>query len=174
MANKKILCKGGRIVADASSLIYLSKAGVLRHYCRIKDVFVASQIYNELICKNVNKINDDITVYKQLVADNLLNIYKAPFTKRKSNNLSAPDYLIIELYEHCRAQAVLTDDGKVCRWCKAHNIAYINAPIALLALLYNKMLTYEVFVEKLTEIYRLGRYSQFVFDYMNKLIADHV
>ena len=72
-----------------------------------------------------------------------------------------------------KSDGILTDDGDLCKFCKRKKIPYINTPLALFSLAVNKIISYDLFSEKLKEVYELGRYAPFVHEYMNRLIEKY-
>ena len=161
------------VVADASSIIILSKVSAITKYCLFKKVIVSNQIYDELTGNNISKKYDDITMYNILFTNKLLNIFRLPPDTKKNIDrlgLTCADASIIELYYISKSQGILTDDGKVCKLCRSRGIPYINSPMALFSLAASNFISFEVFIEKLDGVYTIGRYSKYVYDYMNRLI----
>jgi len=173
MIHENILQQEGIVVADASSIIILTKVSAITKYCLFKKVIVSKHIYDELFGKTIFHKYDDITIYKRLINNKLLNIFKIPPDTRKNVDMSGLTYAdasIIELYYISKSQGILTDDGKVCKLCQSRGIPYINSPMALFSMAASKFISFEVFMEKLEGVYTIGRYSKYVYDYMNKLI----
>ena len=173
MIHENILQQEGMVVADASSIIILSKVSAITKYCLFKNVIVSNQIYDELTGNNISQKYDDITMYNILFTNKLLNIFRLPPDTKKHIDrlgLTCADASIIELYYKSKSQGILTDDGKVCKLCRSRGIPYINSPMALFSLAASNVISFEVFMEKLDGVYKIGRYSKYVYDYMNRLI----
>lgn len=103
MNNEKILNKGGIMVADTSSIVYLTKVSLIKKYCLFKSIIVSKQIYEELICNKELLNNNDISIYNELILNNQLKVYsEVNKINIKKNNfvgkLSAADESIINLY----------------------------------------------------------------------------
>jgi hypothetical protein len=77
------------------------------------------------------------------------------------------------VYKIINAQGVLSDDGKICSYCKACGIPFFNTPMALFSMAVDGMVSYNVFIEKLDEVYKIGRFSEQIRSYLNNLIEEY-
>jgi len=165
--NSILLRKKGEIIADASSIIYLDKIGLLKKYHEIKTILTPEPIYDELIFKSNSKNYSEY-----------IKIVKPPKSRRmvKENStiLKYPDVTLITIYKTYKTDGILTDDGKICRYCLANNISYINTPMAIFSLKLCNIISLSEFYEKLDEIYEIGRYSKKVRDYMKFIIKKQI
>jgi hypothetical protein len=171
--NKIILQKRGTIVADTSSLIYLSKLGLLKTYCNLKGVIVPECIFQELLNNRCSEKYKKETDYKKLLSEKKLHVHRGDYQKSPIDlpqTFNRSDASLIHLHFSCNSQGILSDDGKVCSFCKKNNIPYINTLMALYSLLLNKVISFRFFSAKLEEAYRIGRYSRAVRDYMDRVI----
>ena len=181
MIKPGFLKKGGRIAADASSLIYLSKMFLLTVYCRFQKVLITEEIYKELVLRPGNGcVRTDETDYEEFFAQKMIEIWNVAGnasdtaqTGKCSKKLSDADNSLIRLYRRACAEMVLTDDGMICTYCRNNMIPYINTPVALYSLMLGGVLTLQEFDGKLREVYRLGRYSRYVQAYMTRLREQH-
>ena len=124
--NSAILLKKGKIISDASSIIYLEKIDLLETYSYFKNILIPEPIYSELITQ---KGSTDYSLYLRIIGS-----IKTPIRDiDNSINLKYPDITLIDCYNMINSDGILIDDGKVCTYCKV-NIPYINNPMAILSL----------------------------------------
>ncbi len=170
--NQKILQEGGTVSADASSILLLSKVGMLEHFAALKRCLVTQEILNEI--KNLNYNVKSKHIIKNV--DTLLEV-KAYDTTVKLNTISKKvsraDTTVLKLHLTINTQCILTDDGTLCSYCKTNVIPYINTPMALFALLYNNRISLEKYSTVLERTYRRGRYSKGVRDYMTDILDEY-
>jgi predicted nucleic acid-binding protein len=160
---------GGSLSADTSSIILLSKVNQLHEFSAVKQMLISGYVYKELVSYNNNKN----MLYKILFNNNTIRVVKTlPKSIETVNKLSTADASVILLHFEYKTQGILSDDGKICAYCKNNNITYINTPIALYLLLHNRLINYVAFTIALHDVYRLGRYSQSIQDYMKELLHD--
>ncbi len=125
--NNDILFKKGEIIADSSSIIYLEKIDLLETYSNFKNILIPEPIFNELIIRNGST---DYSLYLKIIEP-----LKRPIQNiNNSTVLKYPDIILIDLYHLINPDGILTDDGKVCKYCRANSIPYINTPMAILSL----------------------------------------
>jgi len=91
-----------------------------------------------------------------------------------STALKYPDVTLINFYYLNKPDGILTDDGEICRYCRANKIIFINTPMVILSLKLCNIIGLNVFYEKLDQVYKIGRYSKYVRDYMDKLIIERI
>ena len=72
------------------------------------------------------------------------------------------------------ADVILSDDKRVCQHCRQNDIPYHNTPMAILTLNLCNIIDLDRFYTKLDEVYKIGRYSDFVKDYMDKMIQRYI
>jgi len=165
--NKDILLNKGNIITDSSSIIYLEKIGLLKTYSNFKNILTPTPIYNELTSL-INSI--DYSQYLEIVEP----INRYIININNSTILKYPDISLINLYYQIDSDGILTDDGKVCKYCRANKITYINTPMVIFSLMLCKIIDLNIFYEKLDEVYKIGRYSKYIRDYMDNIIKEWV
>jgi hypothetical protein len=87
--------------------------------------------------------------------------------------MSVADRSLIQAYDKLKPDGILTDDKSLCLYCRKHTIPYINTPMAVFVLLYNGNLSHDQYTTALRALYDMGRYGQFVRDYMKKLYTSY-
>lgn len=165
--NNDILFKKGEIIADSSSIIYLEKIDLLETYSNFKNILIPEPIFNELIIRNGST---DYSLYLKIIEP-----LKRPIQNiNNSTVLKYPDIILIDLYHLINPDGILTDDGKVCKYCRANSIPYINTPMAILSLKLCNIISLDEFNDKLDEVYKIGRYSKYVRNYLDNIIKEQI
>ncbi len=168
MIDLNIISQKNTIAADASSLLYLLRLDVLSAYCNHKNMLVPRTVFDELTVPGKRGAE----IFLQLTKDSVLAVADTNGSHAvggTSKKLSEADRSVIQLYQTGRPHAVLTDDGALCRYCRRRRIPYINTPMALFSLAYNKCIQRAVYYKLLEKSYQEGRYAPFVKRYMNAL-----
>lgn len=175
LKNIPLLRPGLRIAADSCSLIFLNRLNLLETYAGVHTIVLTQELYDEIIRVPDNKIiTDDRAVYKKLFSGRVLPVPAAkilPTQQRAS--MSAADHSLIQAYDILKPDGILTDDKGLCLYCLKYAIPYINSPMALFILLYNGNLMHAEYATALHALYDMGRYGQFVRDYMEKLYTGY-
>ena len=165
--NNDILLKKGKIIADSCSIIYLEKIDLLETYSDFKNILIPEPIYNELIPRNGST---DYSLYL-----NIIESIKTPLEDiDNSIVLKYPDITLINDYNWLNPDGILTDDGKVCKYCRYNNIPYINTPMVICSLKLCNIIDLYVFYEKLDEVYKVGRYSKSIRNYLDNIIKERI
>ena len=165
--NNDILLKKGKIIADSSSIIYLEKINLLETYSEFKNILIPEPIFNELITR---KVSTDYSLYIKIVGS-----IKSPIQNiDNSIHIKYPDITLIDYYNSLNSDGILTDDGKVCKYCSDNNIPYINVPMVILSLKLCNIIDLDIFYDKLDEVYKIGRYSKYVRNYMDNIIKEQI
>jgi len=162
----KILNKNGKIVADSSTIIYLEKIGMLKKYAAFKKLLVPKPILNELIQKKTE------TNYRKLTE--ILWYDTTDTMAAKFLPLTYPDCLLIDGYHRTRADGILTDDGKICKYCKKKEIPYLNTPMCLFSLVVNQIIDRQEYRNKLREVYKIGRYSKAIEKFIEDITERYI
>lgn len=164
-ARNPVFHAGGRIVADTCSVVFLRKLGLLQTYAAVKSLILPATIWQELMAGCDSDENMD---YMNLFHDGLLYVFTDTPAASPRTGGSAPGHLkpadatLVRAHAACRAQAVLSDDGAVCRYCRRSGIAHLNVPVAVISLAYQGILRWADVDGLLAQVYRLGRYSRTV------------
>lgn len=174
-AGMPLLRPGLKIAADSCSLIFLNRLHLLETYAGVHTIVLTQALYDEIMRVPDNKIiTDDQALYKKLFSGRALAVpaaKTAPAQQRTS--ISAADCSLIQAYDILKPDGILTDDKGLCLYCRKHAIPYINSPMALFVLLYNRHLMHAEYATALQALYDMGRYGQFVHDYMEKLYVNY-
>jgi len=170
-----LLRPGLTIAVDSCSLIFLNRLHLLETYAGVHTLVLTHALYDEIMCVPDNTITtDDRALYKKLFSGRVLAVPAAKITpKQQRASVSAADCSLIQAYDILKPDGILTDDKGLCLYCRKHAIPYINSPMALFVLLYNGHLMHAEYATALQTLYDMGRYGQFVHDYMEKLYTGY-
>lgn len=130
-----------RVVIDASSLIYASKAEFLQllkgelHLCSSPDVLIEA---GEALSAGVEAIESP-------VAD-------------------TNDQSLLETARSCHLP-LISEDGKLLKQCRQESLEYYNSLMLLNLLLFRERLSLEVFVEKRSLLQQTARYQKWIWTY---------
>ena len=173
--NIPLLRPGLRIAADSCSLIFLNRLHLLETYAGVHTIVLTQELYDEIMRVPDNKIIiDDRSLYKKLFSGRVLPLPAAKISHSQQHaSVSAADRSLIQAYDILKPDGILTDDKGLCLYCRKHAIPYINSPMALFVLLYNGHLMHAEYATALHALYDMGRYGQFVCDYMEKLYTGY-
>ena len=174
-ANIPLLRSGIRIATDSCSLIFLNRLHLLEAYTDVHTIVLTQALYDEITFAPSNKnIADNQSLYKKLFKNHVLTFNdKEPSTIHPPNAMSVADRSLIKAYNTLKLEGILTDDKSLCLYCFKNAIPYINTPMALFVLLYNSAISQDHYRTKLKALYDMGRYGQFVYDYMQKLYSSY-
>jgi hypothetical protein len=163
------------IAADSCSLIFLNRLNILEAYAGIHEIVLTQAIYDEItLAPDNTNITDNRALYKKLLNERVLSVSAVTTSPTNPHGaLSAADRSLIHSYKTLKPDGILTDDKGLCRYCREHAIPYINTPMALFVLLYNGTLSRDQYMTKLHALYDMGRYGQFVRDYMQELYSSY-
>ena len=175
MKNIPLLRPGLKIATDSCSLIFLNRLHLLETYAGVHTIVLTQALYDEIMRVPDNKIiTDDRALYRKLFRGRVLPLPAAKISPSQQRaSVSAADRSLIQAYDILKPDGILTDDKCLCLYCRKHTIPYINSPMALFVLLYNGHLMHAEYATALQTLYDMGRYGQFVHDYMEKLYVSY-
>jgi len=166
-----LLRSGLTIAADSCSLIFLGRMGLLQEYRAVHTILLTRAVYDEVTRVPLHAATgENRKPCTELLCVNVADL-PVPATSGRPMRagLSAADRSIVDAYHCLHAAGILTDDKAVCRHCRHQAIPYINTPMALFVLLYHGRLSHNDYTDALRTLYGMGRYGQFVHDYMDTL-----
>ncbi len=150
------------IIADASSLILLSKISVLETFVERNDATISKIVYNEVI-KGKEKGREDSIIVEKLVQESKLKV-KIPNKLIKNKieklfNLRKGELDVISL-AYKTNHAVLTDDKKCLNAAKALGIEFIVSLDVIIVLYKKNVITREKALECINRLEDYGWYSK--------------
>ncbi|MCP3889803.1 MAG: hypothetical protein GY702_13150 [Desulfobulbaceae bacterium] len=155
---------------DASSAIILYKAKLHLIVCEMYQVVMSPSVYDEI----TGNIYPGAEGYQQLLADKKITLRVPGIGNFREPDLSALNTLhkgerdVIELYYAGDGDFVITDDGAAARYCKRHQVPFINAlliPVIIeISGKKSDVYTQAVF----NRVMGIGRYSDWVINFAEK------
>ena len=152
------------IIADSSSLIYLSKANLLCSYTQLVRLIISPHVYEECTRRLWSV---DARQIRDLVQEKHITLCPIPEVNQLAlPHLGAGEKSTIELYYVLNADSVMIDDRKGIQVCKKYRIPFLCAILVPGMLQQSHILSgpdeTDQFIEK---ICRIGRYAQWIIQY---------
>jgi len=116
------------LVADASSLILLCKAGVLAPLVQIRSVLVPRAVYDEVCGGTQLQRFEDARRISELFDSGILTTVEVNHMVRLPLSLDVGESEAVSLYYQEHANAMLTDDGRAIRVCRLLGIPFLPSP----------------------------------------------
>ena len=153
--------------SNTSTLVLLAKVGCLDFFLKIspfieiplqvekealfeEDSYYARLIYRLIQEGKIKVVQVDETKIKKIMSQFRLNVGEAAA------------YVLFDKKKH---KAILTDDGELIKLCKLENIPFICAMAIIIRLFEKERLTKEETLNKLEELYKIGRYSEKLYEH---------
>lgn len=150
------------IIADAASLILLSKISILETFANRNDVVASELVYKEVI-KGREKGRMDSMLTEKLVQENKLKV-KTPNNDMKTSieklfNLKFGELEVVSL-AHKTKNTILSDDKKCINAAKALGINFITTLDVVVALHKQNAISKEKAMESIDKLENYGWYSR--------------
>jgi len=170
-----LLSAGHRIAADSCSLIFLNRLHLLAPYARVHTIVLTQAICDEITRARCAAAHaEDRSLYAQLFAGSVLTVPpRGDSVPQGRAALSAADRTLIQAFYTLTPDGILTDDKKVCTYCRRRGIPFINTPMALFALLYNGAISHTCYTAALHKLYAMGRYGTYVRSHMENIYLGY-
>ncbi|MBD3373891.1 hypothetical protein GF406_02550 [candidate division KSB1 bacterium] len=143
------------LATDTSSLIILSRAGLIDQLTKYAEFRIPEQVWQEL-CKGSTP--SELELFKTSVT-----LY--PTKKGTPSilwNLKNTDQAVVTLYDQTKPHAILSDDGTILKGCKKHGIPHLCS-LSLCAVLYqSRIWNLDETQNALEKVEKVGRYSAWV------------
>lgn len=156
------------IVSNASTLILLAKAGVIRKFLNeFGDITIPREVEQEITegetfdSKVLKKEIDDDHIVVKTMRSNTEKVMK----EFKIHKGEAAAFI---LYNECNAKAILTDDGELIKLCRLFEIPFINALAIIVRMFEKGVLTRSEACEYLKKLNDYGRYSKEIYNYFKQ------
>lgn len=163
-----------RLVADASSLILLTKANVIEKVLERNVITIPSQVYEEVVVKGKEKGRKDAFQIEHYKEDGKVEVraVKPKIKERieKIFNLYGGEGVAVALAIELNTP-ILCDDRKGRNACKVLELKCSSALNILLALYKKGKLTKKEAKESLEKLSRYGWYKQELIDYVKDQIG---
>ncbi len=148
------------VVSNTSSLILLSKAGVLEKACRRYEINIPLSVEKEASSSKLREKYSNALQIHDLIRSDALKVRKLTVRKKKMPvTLGRGEADAIRLFLELQAECLLTDDGKAIKVCRMLGIPFIISPSIVLNLCRNEALTHHEALQSLEKLRLFGRYS---------------
>lgn len=155
------------IVKDAMVVIHLSKITLLEKSCGyFNDVVIPKMVYEEILLGK-NKYTE-VKLIADLIEMNRITVMqikdKALIKMAEEFNIRRGEAEALALYWQEKADYLATDDDNVRKKSLLLDIKVIGTPAIILKLYQEKLMGKNKFIESLTELRKLGWFSNAVID----------
>lgn len=157
-------------LCDASSLIILHKADLLRAFVARYRVVVPTAVFEELVIEG--KIGAQR--FREYCAEGRIAVEDGLSFADAEIPLRCGEAECVRLYLAGRGDFILTDDGEAADYCRACGILYLNALLVPKLLLYAGILTEVNCANAMQLVRQYGRYARWVVDYAERAGLDEL
>lgn len=116
------------VVADASSLILLTKCSLLRKYANRVELITSRVVVDEVASSSLQRLHPDAVEIARAIADGVLGAKPVRSRKKLPLTLGRGEAAAIRLFVEEDAALVLTDDGRGLRTCRLLSIPFTTTP----------------------------------------------
>ena len=153
--------KTASFISDSSSLILLAKAELLELFCQNAEIYITPTIRDEIVFDS-----HDSYVIRTLVFTGEIGV-RNPHDDVRSHSLGLGEKTAIALFNRMRVDYLLVDDRRAALYCRRHSIPYINALLVPCYLRRYGVIDIKTMREKIGELTSIGRYAQWIKDYVS-------
>lgn len=154
------------IIADASSVILLSRVDLMAIVLQEFQVIIPERVYEECVNEEALKRYPDALAIQQWAHDKKLEVKKVNAQKHKFlHKVSEGEKEAIALSLEFPESVLLTDDGNAVKIAKYLKKAFIISPLVVLDLYQLDKISYEMARRSIEKLSIIGRY-------LPNLIAD--
>ena len=155
------------LVSNTSTLVLLAKIKCLETFIEISPVIeIPAQVKQEALfekdsyyARQIQKLINDKKIRVANVNKNQMNNIMSQF---KLDEGEAATYILFDSKKH---DAILTDDGELIKLCKLEKVPFICAMAVIIRLFEKKKLSKEAAVNKMEDLYVIGRYSEKLYEH---------
>jgi len=161
------------LVADASSLILLTKTGVLSILCETASMMIPASVEREVCGPAAMKKHADAVIVSGLIESGKIQVESVRLRRRLHVSLGRGEREAILLFLQEDADLILTDDGRAIRACRMLKIPFSASPRIVLDLQQAGRMSRKDARRALEKLSVLGRYSiDVIAAAFEKLAAD--
>lgn len=154
-------------VKDSMVLIHLAKVSLLEKSCRYFGKIVIPKLVYEEVAKGIEKGYADATTIIEAVKRKLITVKKVKnelVKKCNAFNIFGGEAEAVALYWQEKADVLATDDDNVRKKSLVIDVKVIGTPAILLKLMKNNRINKEKFEESISELRKIGWFSEAVLD----------
>ncbi len=153
--------------SNTSTLVLLAKIGCLESFIEISPTIeIPVQVEKEALFEEGSYY---ARLIHKLIQDNkikIANAEKAKISKIVSQfRLGEGEAAAYALFDRKQHKAILTDDGELIKLCKLEKVPFVCAMAVVIRLFEKKKLSKESTINKLEELYDIGRYSKKLYEH---------
>lgn len=153
------------IVSDNSTLILISRVGILKTFLETIDkIIIPGEVYREIMDGSDSfetKIIEKEIGSKIFIKKTNKDIEHI----KKEFRLDEGEAAAYSIYDKKVCKAILTDDRELMKVCKLDSIPFLCAPAIVVKLYEQKKITKDECLEKIENLERIGRYSKEIINY---------
>ncbi|OGH55718.1 MAG: hypothetical protein A3G34_01455 [Candidatus Lindowbacteria bacterium RIFCSPLOWO2_12_FULL_62_27] len=150
------------VVADASSLILLAKAGVMDEVCGSFEVHIEESVFEECCSTDSLERYPDSAAIKRLCDRGRIRRASAAAAPELPFRLGRGESAAIALAVKLKADALLTDDGKAIKACRFLSIPYTTSPQVLIDLVRFRKISVDRARSAMNCLRLAGRYKEII------------
>ena len=155
------------LVSNTSTLVLLAKIKCLETFIEISPVIeIPAQVKQEALFEKdsyyARQIQKLINGKKIRVANANKNQINNIMSQFKLDEGEAATYILFDSNKH---DAILTDDGELIKLCKLEKVPFICSMAVIIRLFEKKKLSKDAAVNKMEELYVIGRYSEKLYEH---------
>lgn len=155
------------LVSNTSTLVLLAKVGCLEAFIEISPTIeIPVQVKKEALFENNSYY---AKLIEKLIEKEKIRVVPADRNKiieiMSQFRLDEGEAAIYAIFNNKKHKAVLTDDGELIKLCKLEKIEFICAMAVVIRLFEKKKLPKIEALNKLEELFRIGRYSNKLYEY---------
>lgn len=146
-----------RFIADANSLIYLAKTGLLRPFLEIARVFLPRTVLQE--CLEKSSMHSDASEINRAVSEHLIQIVEDRPESDLPSKMGKGEKAVLNLFKPETADWILTDDGEAVKYCRRHKLPLFSSPFVPALLYQNKKIGLSQALQAINLLSKIGYFS---------------
>ncbi|MBI2575021.1 hypothetical protein HYV82_03995 [Candidatus Woesearchaeota archaeon] len=155
------------LVSNTSTLVLLAKTGCLEQFIYMAPtIVIPAEVKKEALFQKgsyyarlISKLIDDRRIIIVVANKNVVKSIMAEF------NLDEGEAATYAVFNEKRHNAIMTDDGELIKLCKLERVPFICAMAVVIRLFEKRLLSRAEALDKLYELYKVGRYSEKLYEY---------
>lgn len=152
------------IIANASTLVLLTKAGLIDNLLEVANLLIPQKVYEEAVVSGKKKGAEDAYKIEKLVQETRIQIKDVPKNEidqiQSLFNLKSGERDTIALAQSIDVQNVLTDDKKAINACRALDLKFTTAIDILVQLEIQGIIDLDKAKEALDRLEKFGWYDK--------------
>jgi len=145
------------VIIDSSSAILLYRCGAIPALLKCFLVVIPDAVFSELTVPG----HDGADYFSSLCVSGDIKILKTHGipAEKFSGSLHKGEREVVTLFNECKGDFIIIDDGKGSAFCRNNNIPYINALLAVKILHFKRLINDQEYFDAWRWLIGNGRYS---------------